>query len=94
VRYTPIPYLDYTDQAGDITYVCVCFYLNVCSFLEYRCVYVLTVGLDLTGKYINVTLMPSRLYHSLGRGTVVREVRRNKNATFEAKVCYRQDLSF
>lgn len=48
----------------------------------------LTVGLDLTGKYINVTFLQSRLYHSLGRGTVVREVRRNKNATFEAKVCH------
>ena len=50
------------------------------------------VGLDLTGKYVNVTLLPSRLYHSLGRGTVVREVRRNKNATLAAKVCHSSRL--
>ena len=53
----------------------------------------LTVRLDLTGKYLNVTLMPSRMYQSLGRGTVVREVRRNKYATLETKVWYSSRLA-
>jgi len=48
---------------------------------------------DLTGKYLNVTFMPSRIYHSLGRGAVVREVRRNKNATLKLRFVISQDLS-
>jgi len=72
--------------------MCVCFYLNVCSFLKHRFVYVSTVGLDLTGKYINATLMPSRIYNSLGRGAVVREVRRNKNATLKLSWVKRNQL--